>query len=124
MKNALTRLLVASAILVELPGSAAAQYAIIEVEKVQVVKSVSGVVSDASGALITGATVAEVSADRKTVIQSTVTNANGVFSLPPPCDGRIHHLMVSMKNFNPLLVHVKVSKRTSKLLDLQLHVAN
>jgi hypothetical protein len=54
MKNALTRLFVASVILAGLPGPAAAQYAIVEIEKVQIVKSLSGVVSDTSGAPIPG----------------------------------------------------------------------
>jgi len=123
MKNALTRLFVASVILAGLPGPAAAQYAIVEIEKVQIVKSLSGVVSDTSGAPIPGATVAEVSSDLKTVIRSTVTDANGVFTLPPLHKGKVHHLTVSMKNFNPLVVHVKVSRWSSKLLDLKLHVA-
>ena len=122
MKYALTLLLVPFLILFGLPGPAPAQYAIIEIEKVQIVKSLSGVVRDASGAPIAGATVAEVSADRKTVIQSTVTDARGAFALPQH-RGELHHLMVSMRNFNPLVVHVKVSRSASKLLDLQLNVA-
>jgi len=67
--------------------------------------------------------VAEVSADRKAVIQSTITDANGNFSLPQTHKSKVYHLMISMKNFDPLVVHVKVSNRTPKLLNLQLHVA-
>lgn len=123
MKNALTQLLAFGLIVLGFSCLAGAQYATVEIEKVQVVKSMSGVVRDTSGAPIVGATVAEVSADWKTVIQSTVTDTNGNFTLPPMNKRRIRHLMISMNNFNPLVVHVKVSGWTSKVLDLQLHVA-
>ena len=97
--------------------------ALAEIEKVQVAKSIAGVVTDTSGAPIPGATVAEVSADWKTVIQSTTADKNGDFTLPQKHKSKIYHLMISMKNFDPLVVHVKVTTRTSQLLNLQLHVS-
>ena len=123
MKNVLTRLLVLLPVMAIFAASALAGVEVIEIQKIQVAKAMSGVVSDPSGAPIAGATVAEVSADRKTVIQSTITDANGNFTLPRTHKNKVYHLMVSMKNFNPLVVHVKVSARTSKLLNLQLYVA-
>jgi len=123
MKRRLTRLLVLLPAIAVFSNSALAEVEIIEIEEVQVVKSISGLVTDTSGAPIPGATVAEVSADWKTVIQSTIADKKGEFTLPQKHQSTIYHLMISMDNFNPLVVHVKVTTRTSKLLNLQLHVA-
>src|ERR1700732_43818 len=100
-------------------SSAKAGVEIVEIERVQVVNAVSGVVHDPSGAPILGATVAEVSPDWKTVIQSTNTDADGRFSIVPKAKKRIYHLMISSNGFNPLVVHVRVSQWTKKLLDLR-----
>jgi len=61
----------------------------------------------------------QVSRDWKTVIQSTNTDADGRFSIVPKAKKRIYHLMISSNGFNPLVVHVRVSRWTKKLLDLR-----
>lgn len=123
MENALTRLLVLLSVMAMFVRCAVAGVEIVEIQKVQVAKAMSGVVTDENGAPISGATVSEVSPDQKTVIQSTITDKNGNFTLPRSHKSKVHHLMVSMKDFNSLVVHVKVSAWTSKLLNLQLNVS-
>lgn len=107
-----------------LAASASGQMETVEIAKTQVVASVSGVVRDSTGAPIPGAKVSEVSSDLKMEIQSTTTDKDGKFSLAPKHKQKIHHLVISKRNFNPLLIHVKVSRWTSRLLVLRLHVAS
>jgi hypothetical protein len=112
--------------LISLAGTASptiAQRYTVEIGKVQVVSALSGVVRDANGAPIPGATVAEVSQDGN-VIQSTTTDQGGSFAIVPRAKKKVYDLKISLDpNFNPLIVHVKVSKWTRKLLDLRLEIA-
>ena len=96
---------------------------IVEIGKVQVVKGVSGIVRGPNGDPVEGATVAEVSADHKTVLRSVTTDKNGRFTLAPEPGKRAYHLMVSRYGFNELLVHVRISRWTKRLLDLRLELA-
>jgi hypothetical protein len=102
--------------------SATAGIEIVEVAKIQVVRAVSGFVRDPNGSPVGGATVAEVSADHKTILRSVTTDKNGGFALPREPRKKIYHLMVSAYGFNPLLVHVKTSWWRKRLLDLRLEL--
>ena len=85
--------------------------------------ALSGIVRDPSGAPLTGATVAEVSQDG-TVIESTTTDQVGSFAIVPRAKKKVYDLKISLDpNFNPLIVHVRVSRWTKKLLDLKLEVS-
>lgn len=122
MINAHLRCVVLSAA-VALSAVANAGIETIEIARIQTVKSLSGVVRDTTGAPIAGATVTELSSDGKTVIRTTLTDKVGNFSLSQNTQNKVHHLKVSMNGFNPLLLHVKLSKWTSRHLVLTLYVA-
>ena len=53
---------------------------IFEIEKVQLAKSVAGIVSDPSGSALPGVTVEDRSEDWKTVLRSTETDEKGRFA--------------------------------------------
>jgi len=116
----------ALALILSLAGTASptmAQRALIEIDRVQVANALSGIVRDPSGAPLTGATVAEVSQDG-TVIESTTTDQVGSFAIVPRAKKKVYDLKISLDpNFNPLIVHVRVSRWTKKLLDLKLEVS-
>lgn len=95
----------------------------VEIQKVQIVRAVSGTVSDPAGAPIVGAVVAELGMDSKTVIRTVQTDTNGHFSLPARSHQRIYTLRISMDNFNPLIVHVKTSRWARTMLKLHLWVS-
>jgi len=124
MKNLLSRSVGLCAVLGVLSGAAPAGTETIEIAKVQVVKLLAGVVRDHNGDPVAGATVVEISADWKTDIQRTVTDATGHFALPTIDKRKVHNLKISKENFDPLVVHVRISRWKAKLLNLQLHVAN
>jgi len=99
------------------------QRAVVEIDKVQVVNALSGVVRDPNGAPLPGATVAEVSQDGN-VIESTTTDQGGSFAIVPRAKRKVYDLKISLDpNFNPLTVHVRVSRWTKKLLDLKLEIS-
>jgi hypothetical protein len=95
----------------------------VELPEVQAVKALAGIVRDPSGSPITGATVSEVSSDSKTVIRTIATDQNGSFAFPTAPKKRIYHLLISSYGFNPLLIHVRTSRWTKRLLDLKLMVS-
>jgi hypothetical protein len=96
---------------------------IVEIEKVQVVGCLSGVVRDPSGAPLPGAKVEEVSPDWKAVIQSTTTDSAGFFSMTPQSRRRIYYLVIRLSGFNPMRVQVRINTGSTKQLDIQLEVS-
>ena len=121
-----THLLVFAVFLGAASSPALAGVEIVEIEKIQVVRAISGVVRDPSGAPVPGATVTEVSPDWKTDIQSTTTNADGTFSIVPRDRKKVYHLRISFDTspgFNPLIVHVRLSRWTKKKLTLMLELS-
>lgn len=95
----------------------------VEIQKIQVVRSVSGIVTDPSGAPITGAVVAELGADGKTVLRTVETDKAGHFNLRQRPSQRIYSLRISMNGFDPLIVHLKTSRWTKRVLRVHLVVA-
>lgn len=95
----------------------------VEIAKVQVVRALSGSVRDTSGAGISGATVAEVSPDSKQVLRSVTTDRDGKFSLVSAPGKNMYNLIISRDGFNPLLIHVRTSRWTRRLLNLRLYVS-
>ncbi|MGO9865064.1 MAG: carboxypeptidase-like regulatory domain-containing protein [Terriglobales bacterium] len=102
------------------PPFATAGIETIEYEKVQVVGSLSGKVTDMTGAPFPGATVKEVSPDWETVLQSTKTDDVGHFSMTPQSKTKIHYLIFTYPLCNPLRVRVKIDKKSNKQLDFKL----
>jgi len=95
----------------------------VEIQKVQVVRTVSGTVSDPGGVPLAGAIVAELGADGKTVVRSIQTDKSGHFSLSRRSHQKIYSLKISMDGFNPLIVHVRTSVWGKKVLKLQLEIS-
>jgi hypothetical protein len=121
-----TYVLVFAVFLAAASSSALAGVEIDEIEKIQVVRTISGVVRAPSGAPVPGATVTEVSPDWKTAIQSTTTNADGTFAIVPRDRKKVYHLKISFDksaDFNPLIVHVRISRWTKKTLSLKLELS-
>jgi ABC-type uncharacterized transport system permease subunit len=118
----ISRCVAAALSVVGLASAGLAGIETVEIQKVQVVRSVSGMASDPSGAPIAGAVIAELGADGKTVARTVQTDKNGHFSLPARPHQRIYSLRISMKGFNPLIVHVKTSRWSRKTLKLRLEV--
>jgi hypothetical protein len=87
-----THVLVFAVFLAAASSSALAGVEIVEIEKIQVVRTISGVVRDPSSAPVPGATVTEVSPDWKTVIQSARTDADGTFAMVPRDRKKVYHL--------------------------------
>jgi hypothetical protein len=119
----LLKVLVLSVILAECSATALAGVETVEIAKVQVVKAVSGVVRDSSGAPIRGETVSDVSPDGKLVARTTVTDENGKFAFALEPAKKTYNLMISMNSFNPLLVHVRISRWTKRSLVLRLQLS-
>jgi hypothetical protein len=83
---------------------------IVEIEKPQVAKSVSGIVNDPSGAALPGVTVEERSDDWKTVLRSTETDDHGRFHLSRSRNKTIYHLQFSRSGFNWVRVKLQLGK--------------
>jgi Carboxypeptidase regulatory-like domain len=96
---------------------------IVEVERIQIAKSVSATVTGPGDSPLPGAKVEEMSPDWKQVLRSTQADDAGRFTLAPVNGRRIYYLQISYPNFNPLRVRVSLSTRKGKELRLQLEVA-
>ncbi len=109
-------------VVIGLVSGAVAGVETVEMQKVQVVRSVSGVVNDPAGVPIEGAVVAELVGDGGRVVRTVQTDENGYFSLPPERNQRIYLIRISRNGFNPLIVHVKTTRWTKKTLKLRLEI--
>jgi Carboxypeptidase regulatory-like domain len=119
----ISRCVAAALAVVGLASAGLAGIETVEIRKVQVVRGVSGMVSDPSGAPIAGAVVSELGVDGKTVVRTVQTDKNGHFSFPPRPHHRIYSLRISINAFNPLIVPVKISQWSRKTLKLYLEVS-
>lgn len=122
MKN-FARLILTILVVATLTSGVMGQVETVEIVKIQVVKAIAGVVLDPNGDAIAGASVSETSLVTKAVVRSTTTDGKGNFKMAPTPGQKTYHLIISAKGFNPLLVHVKTSRWTRKLLSLRLEVA-
>lgn len=86
----------------------------IEFAKVQLSKTLGGIVVDASGSPIPGTQVLEVSADWNTTIRSTTANAAGRWSLQPIQKRRTYYLRFRSNGFNEVRCRVRLSKFRGK----------
>jgi len=102
---------------------AAAGAETVEIQRIQVVRSVSGIVTDPNGAPITGVGVAELGADGNTVLRTIETDKAGRFNLSQRPNRRIYSLRISMSGFDPMIVHLRTSRWTKHVLKVHLVVA-
>ena len=100
-----------------------AQYQIIEIEKVQLARSLAAEVLDPTGSPISGALVEEFSSEWKESLRTTKTDATGRFSFAPVKGRDIYYLQIRMDGFDPLRFRVKVDPKQGKNLRLTLEVA-
>jgi hypothetical protein len=117
-------LLLAASLPCLLPAPVGAQgVTTVEIENVQLVRSLTGVVHDAAGSPMPGVLVEELSSDWKESLRSTRTDAAGVFRFSRVKGRDIYHFQLRTKAFNPLRVRVKVDRFRGKKLDLQMEVS-
>ncbi len=58
------------------------------------------------------------------LLRARTTDQVGSFAIVPRAKKKVYDLKISLDpNFNPLIVHVRVSRWTKKLLDLKLEVS-
>jgi hypothetical protein len=105
-----------------LPIHLGAQYTI-EIEKVQVSRSLAAVALDPAGYPIPGVLIEEFSSDWKELLRSTETNEEGRFSFAPVKKRKIYYLQLRKDGFNPLRVRMKVETDAGKELKLEMKIA-
>ena len=106
-----------------LPIESDAQYQIIELADVQLVKSLSAMVQDPSGSPLTDVLVQEFSPDWKTVLRTSATDNHARFT-PAGVQGRkIYCLQLSTPGFDPLRLRVQIDRRRGVNLKLKVTIA-
>jgi hypothetical protein len=120
----LNRLLgLACGFLVMVPIHLHPQYQIIEIEKVQLARSLDAEVFDPAGSPISGALVEELSSEWKEVLRTTKTDPTGKFSFAPVKGRDVYYIQLSMDGFDPLRIRLKIDPKLGKNLRLKLKVA-
>jgi hypothetical protein len=105
-----------------LPLKMDAQYQVIELADLQLVKSLSAVVEDPAGSL-TNVLVQEFSPDWKTVLRTSATDSHGKFSLTSVQGRKIYFLQLSTPGFDPLRLRIQVDRKRGANLELKLTIA-
>jgi len=106
-----------------LPLKIDAQYQVIELADVRLVKSLSAVVQDPVGSPLTNVLVQEFSSDWKTVLRTSATDDHGRFSLANVQGRKIYCLQLSTPGFDPLRLRVQVDRKRGANLKLKLTIA-
>jgi Carboxypeptidase regulatory-like domain len=109
--------------LVLVPIHVHAQYQIIEIEKVQLARSLDAEVFDLAGSPISGAVVEEFSSEWKELLRTTKTDPTGKFSFAPVKGRDVYYIQLSMDGFDPLRIRLKIDPKQGKNLRLKLKVA-
>jgi len=112
-----------SLIFVALLAVCSADESTIEYARVQKAQSLSGVIRDQVGEPIPQVAVDEMSDDWSAVLQHTVTDAAGHWSLPVLPGRRLHSIRLLKSTFHPLRFRVELTRRAKKPLDFQLPVS-
>ena len=114
----------ACCLLVVSPSVVHAGYDVVEIQDIQVAKSLSAIVTDQGDLPVPGARIEEMNPGWKTVLRSTQADNHGRFTLAPVPGRKIYYLEISYPNFDPLRVRVAISVKKGKELKLRLAVAN
>lgn len=97
---------------------------VVEFANVQIADSLSGTVTDPTDAPISGVQVIEVAADWQTTLRSTVTDAQGRWSLAPDSNQKLYYIrLVKGGGFNEVRFRVRLDKRKGKELRVKLPLA-
>jgi hypothetical protein len=89
------------------------------VHGIQIVKSVSGVLQDDEGTLLSHAAVQEFGPEWKSVLRTTETDSEGRFSFPTVTGREIYWLQASTPGFLSLRVELKLDREHGRPLKLQ-----
>ena len=100
-----------------------AQYQTIELEKVQLARSLDAEVFDPAGSPISVALVEELSSEWKEMLRTTKTDPTGKFSFAPVKGRDVYYLQIRMDGFDPLRIRLKIDPKKGKNLRLKLKVA-
>jgi len=96
---------------------------VIEYARVQKAQSLSGLIRDPTRAPIPQVAVDDMSDDWSAVLQHTVTDAAGHWSLPVLPERRTHCIRFLKPAFHQLRLRVQLTRRATKPLDFQLPVS-
>jgi len=97
--------------------------ATIEIQNVQLARSLGAVVHDSAGFPMAGVLVEEFTSDWKESLRSTKTDATGRFTFTRVKGRDVYYLQLRMDGFNPLRVRVKINQMLGKNLQLKLNIA-
>ena len=95
----------------------------IEYARIQKAQGLSGVIRDQIGEPIPQVAVDEMSDDWSTVLQHTMTDAGGHWSLPVFPGRKTHSIRFLKPAFRQLRLRVQLTPRASKSLDYELPVS-
>jgi hypothetical protein len=110
---------------------AVAQTAIVEIEKLQFAKSVAGIVTDPSGAVMGDVTVEERTDDWKKVLRTTETDDKGRFRFHVRSKGRfrfparskpVYYLEFSRAGFNWVRLKLQLDKKAKPVIMVEMPV--
>ena len=118
MRNALPPIAICSL----LSLCAVAQLEVVEIEEPQLAKSITGVVNDPSGAALPGVTVEERSADWKSVLRSTETDARGRFHFSKTKNKTVYYIEFSRSGFNWLRIKMQLDKKAKRSLVVKMTI--
>jgi hypothetical protein len=104
-------------------SSAFAQWATVEIGKIQIAKTLTGTVVDPADSAVPAVQVLEVSSDWKTVLRTTTTGSNGKWFLPPTPGQQVYYLRFVADGFDPLQVRVELNHRKGRDLRFKLVIA-
>jgi hypothetical protein len=109
-----------------------AQTEIVEIEEPQFAKSVAGIVTDPSGAVIGSVTVEERTDDWKKVLRTTETDDKGRFRFHVRSKGRfrfpartkpVYYLEFSRSGFNRVRLKLQLDKKAKPVIMVEMPVA-
>jgi hypothetical protein len=106
-----------------LPLRVSAQNTVVELARIQKIKSLSGSVHDSSGAPVSNVRVQEFSPGWETAWRETESGENGYFSLPAVSGRKIYYLQFSADGFNPLRLRVQLDAKRGVSLRVELPIA-
>jgi hypothetical protein len=95
----------------------------IEYARVQKTQNLSGIIRDQTGEPIPQVAVEEMSDDWSAVLQHTMTDAAGHWSLPVLSGRRIHSIRFLKSAFHQLRFRVELTQQAKQPLDFQLPVS-
>ena len=101
---------------------AVAQTEIVEIEEPQFAKSVAGIVTDPSGAVIGSVTVEERTDDWKKVLRTTETDDKGRFRFPARTKP-VYYLEFSRSGFNRVRLKLQLDKKAKPVIMVEMPVA-